>query len=144
MALFSFINFWPTQQFCVFSAYRYERDPRGNSKEKANVLSADIEDVFGLKLHQTEKVTCLACAIPDAFQLFFNPMMGDHKNLDRSVKRLNLPRSVVNIRTRLNESNPGILVEDPKLFIAGVRKDIFVWDWEKERMLRQVKCKIRS
>ena len=63
-------------------------------------------------------------------------MMGDHKNLDRSVKRLNLPRSVVNIRTRLNESNPGILVEDPKLFIAGVRKDIFVWDWEKERMLR--------
>ena len=36
--------------FCVFSAYRYERDPRGNSKEKANVLSADIEDVFGLKV----------------------------------------------------------------------------------------------
>ena len=62
--------------------------------------------------------------------------MGDHTQLDRSVKRLNLPRSVVNIRIRLNQSNPGILVEEPKVFIAGVRRDIFVWDWEKERLLR--------
>ena len=68
--------------------------------------------------------------------MFFEPLMGDHTQLDRSVKRLNLPRSVVNIRIRLNQSNPGILVEEPKVFIAGVRRDIFVWDWEKERLLR--------
>ena len=68
--------------------------------------------------------------------MFFEPLMGDHTQLDRSVKRLNLPRSVVNIRIRLNQSNPGILVEEPKVFIAGVRRDIFVWDWENERLLR--------
>ena len=74
--------------------------------------------------------------LPDGYQLFFNPLMGDHTQLDRSIKRLNLPRSVVNIRVKLNESNPGILVDEPKLFIAGIRKDIFVWNWEKEQMLR--------
>ena len=68
--------------------------------------------------------------------MFFEPLMGDHTQLDRSVKRLNLPRSVVNIRIRLNQSNPGILVEEPKVFIAGVRRDIFVWDWQNERLLR--------
>ena len=77
-----------------------------------------------------------SAAIPDGFQLFFEPLIGDHTQLDRSVKRLNLPRSVVNIRIRLNQSNPGILVEEPKVFIAGVRRDIFVWDWENERLLR--------
>lgn len=51
---------------------------------------------------------------------------------------MSLPRSVVNIRLKLNKPNPsiGIFEEDTKLFIAGVRRDIFVWNWEKEELLR--------
>ena len=39
---------------------RYEQDlPRGRKKEKVSILSPDIEDVFGMKLHQMEKTSCL-------------------------------------------------------------------------------------
>ena len=40
----------------------------------------------------------LSAALPDAFLLIFDPLMGDHNQLDRVVKKLSLPRSVVNIR----------------------------------------------
>ena len=62
------------------------------------------------------------------------------------IKKLKLPRGVTNIRIKLNHANPcvvgwrsnqmgrngygGILV------MAGIRKDIFVWDVDKENILR--------
>ena len=78
----------------------------------------------------------LSAALPDSFLLIFDPLMGDSSQLDRVVKKLSLPRSVVNIRIKLNQSNPCILVPEYKYLIAGVRRDIFVWDWNKAQLLR--------
>ena len=52
------------------------------------------------------------------------------------VKKLKLPRSVVNIRIKLNQSNPCIMVPSVGYLIAGVRRDVFVWNWDKEQLLR--------
>lgn len=119
---------------------RYEQDPKGNAKEKAAVICAETEDVFGLTLHfaTDQKSTCLSAAVSEGFHLIFQPLSGDYNQLGRQIKRLSLPRSVVNIRTKLNKSNPsiGIFEDEKKFFIAGVRRDIFVWDWQKEQLLR--------
>ena len=41
--------------------------------------------------------------------------------------RLFLPRSVRNIRVKLNQSNPCLLDRKQALVVAGVRRDVFVW-----------------
>ena len=118
-------------------SYRYEQDPQG--KEKVSIIYPEIDDVFGLKLHSCDidkDFLCLSAAIPDGFILFFKPLIGDYKQLDRQVKKLKLPRSVVNIRIKLNQSNPCIMVPSMGYLIAGVRRDVFVWNWDKEQLLR--------
>ena len=79
---------------------------------------------------------CLTAAIPDGFILFFKPLIGDHMTLKSQIKKLKLPRSVVNIRIKLNQSNPCIMVPKVNYLIAGVRRDVFVWDWTKEQLIR--------
>ena len=124
------------------SIFRYEQDPQGNGKEKVAVLCPEIDDIFGLKMHSVSEegnstiISCLSAALPDGFLLIFDPLMGDHKQLDRQIKRLNLPRSVVNIRIKLNLSNSCILIPGNQYLVAGVRRDIFVWNWNKEQLLR--------
>ena len=68
-------------------SYRYEQDPQG--KEKVSIIYPEIDDVFGLKLHSCDidkDFLCLTAAIPDGFILFFNPLLGDHTQLDRQVQ----------------------------------------------------------
>ena len=62
------------------------------------------------------------------------------------IKRLKLPRGVCNIRIRLNTANPCSIGWRSKsmvgqgrgsiLVMAGIRRDIFVWDLNKEEILR--------
>ena len=56
-----FQNVFNWRILLMFSFFaRYEQDlPRGRKKEKVSILSPDIEDVFGMKLHQMEKTSCL-------------------------------------------------------------------------------------
>ena len=117
--------------------FRYEQDPQG--KEKVSIICPEIDDVFGLKLHSCDlqkDFQCLTAAIPDGFILVFNPLIGDHELLKSQTKKLRLPRSVVNIRIKLNQSNPCIMVPKVNYLIAGVRRDVFVWDWTKEQLIR--------
>ena len=126
----------PSQKWALL---RYEQDPKGTEKEKANILCPEIEDVFGLKLHsypEEDNFLVLTAALPDGFLIIFDPLMGDYRQMDRFVKKLRLPRSVVNIRIKLNQSNPCILIPRKNYMIAGVRRDIFVWDWNKDYLLR--------
>ena len=39
-------------------------------------------------------------------------------------------------RVKLNKSNPCIIVSEGKQAIAGVRKDIFIWDVKSETLIR--------
>ena len=64
------------------------------------------------------------------------------------IKRLKLPRGVTNIRIKLNHANPCCIGwrshrmsgktsgHGSILVMAGIRRDIFVWDLNKEEMLR--------
>ena len=64
------------------------------------------------------------------------------------IKRLKLPRGVTNIRIKLNHANPCCIGwrshrmsgktsgHGTILLMAGIRRDIFVWDMNKEEMLR--------
>ena len=62
------------------------------------------------------------------------------------IKRLRLPRGVANIRIKLNHANPCTIGWRSKqmgrkgrggiLVMAGIRRDIFVWDLHKEEILR--------
>ena len=65
------------------------------------------------------------------------------------IKRLKFPRGVTNIRIKLNHANPcsigwrsqhmgGKGGKGSILVMAGIRRDIFVWDLNKEEMLRYV------
>ena len=55
------------QYFRIIFTFRYEHDPRGSSKEKFSVLSSDIDDAFGLQMHQEDGLSCLIAAIPGRF-----------------------------------------------------------------------------
>ena len=65
---------------------------------------------------------------------------------DFKPKYLRLPRSVNNIRTKLNQSNPVVIgwrnnqmgrsQNSALMLVAGIRRDIFVWDVTKELPLR--------
>ena len=63
------------------------------------------------------------------------------------IKRLKFPRGVTNIRIKLNHANPCSIGwrshhmgskggKGSILVMAGIRRDIFVWDLNKEEMLR--------
>ncbi len=78
----------------------------------------------------------LSVAVADSFHIVYNPMNGNSTNLDRTIKKLSLPRSVVNIRIKLNQSNPVVIIAESNLAIAGVRRDIFVWNLTSEKMVR--------
>ena len=61
-------------------------------------------------------------------------------------KVLRLTRSVNNIRTKLNQTNPAVLAwrrdqmgrdsHASLMLMAGIRRDVFVWDVTKELPLR--------
>ena len=62
------------------------------------------------------------------------------------IKKLKLPRGITNIRIKLNHANPctigwrstqmGKKGQGSILVMAGIRRDIFVWDLNKEDILR--------
>ena len=47
-----------------------------------------------------------------------------------------LPRDVRNIRIKLNVSNPTALNFEKSMFLAGVRRNLFLWDIQSQQMLR--------
>ncbi len=65
-------------------------------------------------------------------------VIADVKDPDRGAKKLVLPRSVRNIRVRPGGggSNPAVVDLTRVLLVAGVRRDIFVWNLRTKQLLR--------
>eukprot|EP00094_Tigriopus_californicus_P008486 TCALIF_08178-PA protein Name:"Similar to KIAA1239 Leucine-rich repeat and WD repeat-containing protein KIAA1239 (Homo sapiens)" AED:0.19 eAED:0.24 QI:10/0.13/0.1/0.83/0.62/0.73/30/118/1888 len=93
-----------------------------------------IPEAFGLHAYNESEHSVLVVTVAAGFILLYN----------QDLLTLKLPRSIRNVRVKINQSNPCVIDLQKLLLVAGVRRDIFIWSIKSEMLLRYVthkRCK---
>eukprot|EP00095_Tigriopus_kingsejongensis_P002553 maker-scaffold309_size213625-snap-gene-0.21 protein:Tk02553 transcript:maker-scaffold309_size213625-snap-gene-0.21-mRNA-1 annotation:"glutamate ionotropic kainate 1" len=112
-----------------WSIVQREYDGRGILVKEVVVVKK-IQEVFGLQSKTEGGCLMLTITVAEGFALLVN----------QDVFMLNLPRSIRNVRVKLNQSNPSVVDAKNWFLIAGVRRDIFIWNIKQEMLLRSFRA----
>ncbi|TRY73174.1 hypothetical protein TCAL_08178 [Tigriopus californicus] len=89
-----------------------------------------IPEAFGLHAYNESEHSVLVVTVAAGFILLYN----------QDLLTLKLPRSIRNVRVKINQSNPCVIDLQKLLLVAGVRRDIFIWSIKSEMLLRSFRA----